>query len=233
MSRGLEGTGGPRVDHRPTGTMRAVPPSSSSQAGRRSLWNERYRSEPSRYGDEANQFVLEVIGPLAAGRALDVACGQGRNAVWLAWRGHRVTAIDLSDVAIAHARRLAAARGVDVDFSVADFLAWDPPAEGYDLVLLSYLQLPPGDRVMVHRRAVAALAPGGLLLLIAHHRDNIDHGLGGPQNHTVLYDEEMLAEDFAGLEVERNERVLRQVDRDGLKGEAIDVLFVGLLRGGD
>ena len=210
-----------------------MPRSSSSRSGRRSLWNERYSSEPSRYGDEVNQFVLEVAGPLAAGRALDVACGQGRNAVWLAWRGHRVTGIDLSDVAIAHAGELASERGVDVDFSVADFLKWDPPPDGFDLVLLSYLQLPPGDRVMAHRRAVAALAPGGWLLLIAHHRDNIEHGLGGPQNFSVLYDEEMLAVDFARLQVERNERVRRRVDRGDLKGEAIDVLFVGRLRGGE
>ena len=237
MSRvmGLRGYRAARTEQAPgsqvLGTISSVPPPDSSPVKRRSYWNERYRREPSRYGDEPSEFVSRVAGPLAVGSVLDVACGQGRNAVWLAQRGHRVTAIDLSAVAIAQARELASGRGVDVDFQVADFRTWEPPADGYDLVVLSYLQLPPVDREAAHRRAVAALAPGGRLLLVAHHRDNIEHGVGGPDNPDVLYEEEILAADFATLDVERNERVLREVDRDDLKGEAIDVLFVGRLAG--
>ena len=206
-----------------------VSTASPSPAEWRSYWNERYLSEPSHYGDEPNRFVKAVAGEMAPGRALDAACGQGRNAVWLAARGHDVTGIDLSDVAIDQARGLAARRGVRVDFEVADILTWEPSGAGYDLVLLSYLQLPPGAREEAHRRAAACLAPGGRVLLVAHHRDNLESGLGGPQDPDVLFTERMLAADFAGLIQERNERVVRRVDSDDLVGDALDLLFVARL----
>lgn len=168
-----------------------------------------------------------MVEGLPRGTALDVACGRGRNAVWLAARGHSVTAIDLSDVAIDQARELAAARGVGVDFTVADFLTWNVPEQRFDLVLLSYLQLPPADRLPAHRRAATAVGPGGHLLLVAHHRENLLLGIGGPDDPAVLYDETMLAGDFAGLIIERNERVIRHVEKEDLEGDAIDVLFLG------
>jgi SAM-dependent methyltransferase len=144
--------------------------------------------------------------------------------VWLAQQGHDVTAVDYSEVAIDHGRRLAEAVGVDVDFVRADLTAWSPVAESFDLVLLSYLHLPAEARSAVHRAAVGSLAPGGTLFLVAHHRHNLDGGVGGPQDPAVLYEEAELAGDFSELDVERNERVLRHVVKDDLEGDAVDIV---------
>lgn len=196
----------------------------STSSDRRRYWNERYREDPRRFGDEPNIFVAEILGDVPVGRVLDVASGRGRNAVWLAARGHDVTAIDISDVGIETGRTMAEAHGVRVNWVHGDFLDWEVPEHAFDVVLLSYLQLPPADRKKAHARAIRALADGGLLVLVAHHAANLDEGFGGPDDPAVLYDEETLAADFAGLSVERSERVLRAVDGPV---DAIDVVFVG------
>ena len=202
-------------------------PSPETPVDWRTYWNERYEGEPSRYGQEPNEVVVQILDDVRPGRVLDVACGQGRNSVWLAQRGHDVTALDVSDVAIAQARSVAESRGVDMAFEVADFLRWDPPAHGFDLVLLSYFQLPLELRRPAHQKATAAVAPGGRVVLVAHHSDNLEHGCGGPVYPEVLFDESDLASDFAVLEIERNERVERRAAADGLAGTAIDIVFIG------
>lgn len=190
------------------------------------FWDERYTAEGMLWGAEPNAVVAEIAGDLPVGTVLDLACGQGRNAVWLAQRGHDVTGIDLSPVAVGQARRLADDVGVDVDLATGDVTEWDPAGRTWDLVLLSYLQIPAVDRAVAHAKAVAAVASGGTLLLIAHHLDNLDGGIGGPQSPEVLYTEDQLAEDFAELEIQRNEIVTRRVERADLQGTAIDVLVV-------
>jgi peroxiredoxin/protein-L-isoaspartate O-methyltransferase len=191
----------------------------------KAAWNERYEAAAALYGAEANQFVAAELADLSPRRVLDLACGQGRNSVWLAMQGHEVTGIDLSDVGIAHAKELAANVGVAVDFRVGDVVEdWEPDAE-YDLILLSYLQLPPEMRTIIHTKAVDALAPGGEVFLIAHHADNLEHGFGGPPMPEVLFTEDQLAADFTSLEIERNEKVYRIVEHDGEVRKAHDVLL--------
>ncbi len=192
---------------------------------RRQYWNDRY-GEGSIFGAEPNVFVAEHLAGLPPGRVLDLACGQGRNAVWLALQGHAVTAVDLSDVAIGQAVERADAAGVEIQFVVADVMDWDPDPAAFDVVLLSYLQLEEGRRVVAHRKAAEAVAPGGTVFLIAHHPDNIEHGCGGPQVPDVLFGEADLASDFAGFDIVRNEQVRRAVDRDGVTGTALDVLMI-------
>jgi len=190
----------------------------------KAAWNERYEAAAALYGAEANQFVAAELGDLTPRRVLDLACGQGRNSVWLATKGHQVTGIDLSDVAIAQATQLAANVGVDVDFRVGDVVSgWESDAE-YDLIVLSYLQLPPEMRTVVHAKAISALAPGGEIFLIAHHADNLEHGVGGPPMPEVLFTEDELAGDFASLDIERNEKVYRTVERDGAELTAHDIM---------
>lgn len=193
---------------------------------RRAYWNERYATEGSLFGVEANTFVVEHLGDLPPGRVLDFGCGQGRNAVWLALRGHTVTAMDLSDIAIGQTAELASKAGVVLELVVADATDWEPDSQAFDLVLLSYLQLEEARRVVAHRTAIEALAPGGTMFLIAHHKDNIEHGIGGPQRPEVLFDEDELAADFAGLAILRNGKVYRDVERNDVRGTAIDVLMI-------
>src|SRR5579884_2142408 len=123
-------------------------------------WNRRYAEATLLWGAGPNRFlVAETVG-LGPGRALDLACGEGRNAVWLAERGWQVTGVDFSEVALEKARRLAAERGVVVEWRQADLLDYQVEPGAFDLVLLFYLQLPAGERRMVVRAAAAAVAAG-------------------------------------------------------------------------
>ena len=193
---------------------------------RRSYWNERYDTQGSVWGRDANQFIRSELGGLEPCRVLDLGCGQGRNSIWLAARGHDVTGVDFSDVAIMQARRHADEAGVTVDFQARDLETWQAPTASYDLVVLSYLQVPGELRRRVHAMAVEALAPGGRVFLIAHHRDNLTHGVGGPQSPEFLFDQGQLADDFSSLTIVRNDIVLRPAEMDGVSGDAIDVLLI-------
>jgi SAM-dependent methyltransferase len=139
----------------------------------------------------------------------DLACGEGRNAIWLAERGWTVTGVDFSQVAIDKARQLARARSAAVDFQVADLLAYQPPERGFDLVIVFYLQVPASERRAILHGAGAAVASGGTFLLVAHDLRNLDEGYGGPRDAHVLYTPEDVVADLDGLEIERAENVLR------------------------
>lgn len=196
-------------------------------AERRAFWDDRYGSEGWVFGVEPNLFVKEFFEDRPPGRVLDLGCGQGRNAVWLALRGHEVLGVDLSSVAVEQARKLAGVAGVDVAFEAADLTTWDPAGRSFDYVVLSYLQMTDEHSRIVHRLAQTALAPGGLVFLVAHHLDNLEHGYGGPQLPGVLFTEQQLEDDFGGLEVIRSEPVARTVERDEGTATAIDVIFIG------
>jgi SAM-dependent methyltransferase len=189
----------------------------------RSVWDARYRSGDV-WGPAPNRLLAELVADLPRGSALDLGSGQGRNALWLAELGHDVTGLDLSPVAIDQARAAAAERGLDVRFDAVDLASWDPGGQVWDLVVSSYLQLDEPTRRLVHAAAAQAVAPGGRLILIAHHRDNLERGVGGPPTPRVLYTEEMLAGDFDGLVIERNEQVTRSTD----EGDAIDIVLVAV-----
>jgi SAM-dependent methyltransferase len=178
-------------------------------------WNARYAQERLVWGLSPNRFVDAELADLAPGRALDLACGEGRNAVWLAERGWRVTGIDFSDVAVARARRLAEARGVTVDLVEGDVLLTPFEPSAFDLVLISYLQLPAAERRAMLERAADALAPGGVFLLVAHDLRNLEEGHGGPSDPAVLWTAAEIVEilSLEGLAIERAGEVLREVDR--------------------
>jgi SAM-dependent methyltransferase len=173
-------------------------------------WDARYAGTELVWSAEPNRFVAEVLDGRPPGTAVDLACGEGRNAVWLAERGWTVTGVDFSPVALAKAAHLAEARGVPVKWVHADVTSWLPP-EPVDLVVVAYLQVPAANRRTVLRGAASALRPGGSLLVVAHHSANIIEGAGGPKDPAVLYTAEDVVGDTAGLglRVVRAQRVLR------------------------
>jgi len=189
-------------------------------------WNRRYAGRELVWTGEPNRFLVAETAGLTPGRALDLACGEGRNAVWLAQRGWEVTGVDFSDVAVEKARRLAAERGVEAHFFTADLREHLPDPHAFDLVLLFYLQVPAETRRSIVRAAASAVAPGGHLLLVAHDSANLEHGHGGPQEPSVLYAADDVAHDLDGteLEIERAERVERPVQTPDGDRIALDVL---------
>ncbi len=187
-------------------------------------WDQRYSGPDLVWGAGPNRFVADEAAALLPGTAIDLGAGEGRNAIWLAERGWQVTAVDFSAAGLARAARLAAERGVSVDWVQADLLAWLPAPGGYDLVLIAYLHLPSAGLARVFRAAAAAVAPGGTLLVIGHDRDNIARGHGGPQDPDRLYTPALVTAGLAGLGIRRAEQVLRTVRTPEGERTAIDTL---------
>lgn len=187
-------------------------------------WDQRYSGPDLVWGAGPNRFVAEELAALPPGRAIDLGTGEGRNAIWLAERGWQVTAVDFSAAGLARAARLAAERGVSVEWVQADVLDYQPALGGYDLVLIAYLQLPSASLAGVFRAAAAAVAPGGTLLVIGHDRDNIARGYGGPQDPDRLYTPAMVTAELDGLAIRRAEQVLRSVQTPQGERTAIDTL---------
>ena len=187
-------------------------------------WNARYAGDDLIWSAEPNRFLVAEVADLAPGTALDVACGEGRNAVWLAEHGWTVTGIDYSPVALDKARRFAADRGVPIAWTLADVTDRPPHAEQFDLVIVMYLHLPQPQRAIAFGRAAEAVAAGGTLLIVGHDITNLTAGWGGPRDPSVLYGPDDIVADLHGLEIVEASRVERPVPtRDGAK-IAIDVL---------
>jgi SAM-dependent methyltransferase len=187
-------------------------------------WNRKHAEAGLLFGVEPNRFLVAEVEGLEPGRALELACGAGRNAVWLAERGWMVTGVDFSDVALANARGLAAERGVEVEWVQADLRDWEAPARQFDLVAVLYLQVPAEERALVLARAAEAVAPGGTLLVVGHDLQNLNGGHGGPKDPRVLFTPEDVSSELPGLEVEKAERVLRPVETEDGEAQAIDAL---------
>ncbi len=192
-------------------------------------WDRRYAGDELLWRAEPNIFLVKETADLDPGTVLDVACGEGRNAIWLAERGWKATGVDFSGVALAKARRLAAARGVEVEWIQADVRDWVPPVP-FDLVLLMYVQLPAVERRSVYRAFADAVAPGGRLLVVGHDTENLTSGVGGPQDPDVLFSAADLVADIegSGLLVERAQQVRRPVATGEGHVDALDALVRAL-----
>ncbi|PWC28964.1 class I SAM-dependent methyltransferase [Teichococcus aestuarii] len=166
-------------------------------------WDARYRAGEWLFGQAPNRY-LETLAPrLRPGmRALALGDGEGRNGVWLARQGLRVTAVDWSATGMARAAALAAAAGVALETAVADLTAWDWPEAEYDLIAWVFVHLPGPDRRAVAARACRALAPGGLLLLEGFTPAQQGRRSGGPKDPDLLWTREEAEALFAGLAVQ-------------------------------
>ncbi|HTK61739.1 MAG TPA: class I SAM-dependent methyltransferase [Pseudonocardia sp.] len=186
-------------------------------------WDARYCGTDLIWSAGPNRTVAEQVEGLAIGTALDLGAGEGRNAVWLAEHGWKVTAVDFSVVGLEKAQEIARRRGVEIETVVADVLDFRAPG-AFDLVVLAYLQLPMEQLAHVLQHSAAALSPGGTLLLVAHDRSNLVDGVGGPQDPEVLPTPEEVTAVLPGLRVERAELIRRPVEVDGVTRYAIDTL---------
>ncbi len=186
------------------------------------MWDERYEGSELLWSAEPNIFLPPLVEPFVPGTALDLACGEGRNAIWLARQGWQVTAVDYSSVGIDKARQLAG--DTEVEWVVADVTTYDP-GRTFDLVVIFYLHLPPDEITAAFERAVAAVAPGGTFFAVGHALSNMENGHGGPPYPEILWTTEMLEPTLAGLDVielgERNRYV------ESADATAIDLIAWG------
>jgi SAM-dependent methyltransferase len=189
---------------------------------KREDWDARYASVENLWAVRPNRFLVAEVGDLRTGRALDLACGEGQNAIWLASLGWDVVGVDYSEVAIAKARARAERDGVAAEFVCADLVGYAADPQAFDLVLVLYLHIPADQRRRVLERAAAAVAPGGTFVFVGHDVTNMTEGVGGPSDPRILCTPEEIAAELPGLEIEKAERVLRDVD--GEERDAIDAL---------
>jgi SAM-dependent methyltransferase len=166
-------------------------------------WNARFARDDYHFGEEPNAFVRSHAHLLVAGQsALCVADGEGRNSVFLAGRGLTVTAFDFAPNAVAKAHKLAARRGVSVDHFLGDIFSWDWTAAVYDAVVGIFIQfMGPDVRDPVFAGMMAAVKPGGLMLLEGYRPEQVGYGTGGPPRRENMYTVDGLSAQFAGWEI--------------------------------
>jgi SAM-dependent methyltransferase len=182
-------------------------------------WDTRYEENELVWSAEPNMFLPPIVEQLEVGTALDLACGEGRNAVWLARRGWDVTGVDYSSVGIEKAKRIAG--DTDVDWVVADVTTYEPDRM-FDLVMIVYVHLDPAGMRSLFQNAISALTPGGTLIALGHALRNLTDGVGGPPYPEILWTEERIAPFVASLDVVELSEVLRPVDDSDI--DAIDIL---------
>ena len=170
-------------------------------------WDERYRSTDRLWSAEPNTFVAARLSDLEPGVGLDLASGEGRNAIWLAERGWDMTAVDFSAVAAERGRQ----HSESVEFVVADVLTWEPDRH-YDLVLIAYLHLDESEFEPLVRRVARWLLPGGELLMVGHDRSNLEHGVGGPPSPDVLWDVDQIVSWLEDVEIVEARVLEREVE---------------------
>ncbi len=135
-------------------------------------------------------------------KALSVADGEGRNSVWLAEEGLDVTATEISPVGLHKAQRLGRMRQVTVNFVLADILTWEWPAQEFDVVVAVFIQfLAPAERAHVFELMQRSVKPEGLLMLHGYTPMQVKFRTGGPSAVENLYTPEMLAKDFASMDI--------------------------------
>jgi 2-polyprenyl-3-methyl-5-hydroxy-6-metoxy-1,4-benzoquinol methylase len=166
-------------------------------------WNERFSAEGYLFGTAPNAFLAGQKHRLQPGMsALSVADGEGRNSIWLAQQGLRVTAFDFSPIAVRKARDWAGQAGVDVEYSVADIEDWDWDARQFDCIVAIFIQFAsPPARARIFHGMTRALKPGGLLILQGYTPKQIEYRTGGPPHAENMYTAGLLRGSFGALDI--------------------------------
>ena len=178
-------------------------------------WDARYNEEGWAFGKEPNDFLREAADRLPAnGRMLCLAEGQGRNAVWLAQRGHEVTAMDQSAAGLEGAKQLAAERGVTLTTVRADLAEFELEPGAWQGIVSIFAHVDGALRARVHARVERGLAPGGVFVLEAYRPEQIGRGTGGPSDDDRMVNLARLRRELPTLEF----LVAREIDREVLEG---------------
>jgi len=186
------------------------------------FWDERYRSHHSLWSGEPNRHLVSETGGLTPGTALDAGCGEGADAIWLAQRGWRVTAVDLSPVALERAATRAREAGEEVarriEWAQEDLTTWEPEPGRYDLVAAHYLHLQREPREALFRRLASAVAAGGTLLIVGHHPSDRQTTVRRPRSEEVYF----TGDDLASTLDSHTWVVVTNAAREGTATDTVD-----------
>ena len=166
------------------------------------FWDERYRSAHALWSGKPNRHLVTEAASLLPGTALDAGAGEGADAIWLARRGWRVTAADISGVALEraaeHAAKAGDAAAGRIQWLREDLKEWAPPARAYDLVTAQYLHVPAEIRRRLVARLAAAVADDGTLLIVGHHPLDLETTMPRPRQPELFFTGDDLAADLSG-----------------------------------
>ena len=166
-------------------------------------WNTRFSAPGYVFGTAPNRFLVAQKRHLKAGqRALAIADGEGRNGIWLAQQGLKVTSVDFSPIAIEKAKKRAAEMGVALELVVADLGSWAWPKAAFDVVAGIFFQFAsPDERAAIFANMKAALKPGGLVIIEGYGPKQLEYKTGGPGVLENLYTEDLLRDAFGDFEI--------------------------------
>jgi SAM-dependent methyltransferase len=183
------------------------------------FWDEHYGSAPALWSGRPNPVLLDEVTDLPPGRALDVGCGEGADALWLAGRGWHVLATDVSQVALDRAAAAVDAGGLSdqVMWVQHDLSVWTPPARSFDLVSSQFFHLPADIRPRIYAGLAGSVAPGGTFLVVAHHPSDLDTTMQRPPVEEMFFTADELADQLDDeWEVQLAEaRPRKAIDPDG------------------
>jgi len=166
------------------------------------FWDERYRSAPTLWSGKPNPHLVAETADLLPSSALDAATGEGADAIWLAERGWQVTAVDISTVALERGRNQAegldASIAQNVTWLHADLTEWEPPVANFGLVSVQFLHLPSVQRLPIYRRLADSVTAGGVLLIVGHHRSDLETTARRPPDPDLLFTADELADELGG-----------------------------------
>ena len=184
--------------------------------GPKSYWDQRFAGEEFVYGKQPNDFLRQQAAGLAAGQALCLAEGEGRNAVFLAELGHQVCVQDISPIGLGKAKALAQQKGVSITTLCCDLAALDLEANSLDLIAAIWMQVEPELRARVFEQAMEALRPGGHLLIEAYRPKQLEFNSGGPTRRELFIETVQLQQELASLEP----LILQEIERTITEGSA-------------
>ncbi len=160
------------------------------------FWNERYATDEYAYGTEPNLFFRESLDQIVPGNILFPAEGEGRNAVFAAKLGWKVTAFDVSTEGKKKAELLAGSNKVKIDYFIGDYENIPFQLNHFDCIVLIFAHMHPLKRNEYHQKLISFLKPGGVLILEGFSKKQINNNSGGPRDVNMLFSKEELQSDF-------------------------------------
>jgi len=184
------------------------------------MWNQRYNTDEFIYGKEPNDFLKQEVFQIPKGDVLSLGEGEGRNSLFLAQQGYNVTALDISDIGLSKARKLAQENDVAIKTVQADLSSFEFNKEQYDGIVSIFCHLPSDVRRRVNRGIVESLKVGGVLILEGYSKEQVNFNTGGPKLEEFLLSIQEMEDELMGLEF----KTLRLVEREVNEG----ILHTGL-----
>jgi 2-polyprenyl-3-methyl-5-hydroxy-6-metoxy-1,4-benzoquinol methylase len=169
------------------------------------FWNERFSEKEYVYGEKPNDYLKEQLLKPPTGKILLPCEGEGRNANFAAFNKWETFACDFSESGKTKAEALAAKNGVHFQYDICDVLEYQAPKESFDVIALIFAHFPENIRKTIHQKLLTLLKPGGVIILEGFNKKQLGKSSGGPKSLEMLFDKEILNEDFAICDIEELE----------------------------